>query len=270
MSASSENTEISGQKPARFSEKPSFSQKCSMLSQYLKEKGSFGDLSLGMTCTIEPNGTTEMLRQTGTTMNIFPAMEKPRNMASPRDLKFMNLFPQQAGFGNSLTEEEAPKMADYSRNKPVPGEPERAQMTIFYAGQVIVFNDFPADKAKEVMHLASQESSHNKTASASNQEKSNNTFPPHVTKGPIDSSGSVPPSPNIVPNFSSIVIQEPVQSAPRPIVCDLPIARKASLHRFLEKRKDRISARAPYQTISPEVTSSKPAEGGKSWLGLAA
>lgn len=57
MSASSENTEISGQKLSRFSEKPSFSQKCSMLSQYLKEKGSFGDLSLGMTCTtMEPNG----------------------------------------------------------------------------------------------------------------------------------------------------------------------------------------------------------------------
>lgn len=49
-------------------------------------------------------------------------------------------------------------------------------------------------------------------------------------------------------------------------VClDLPIARKASLTRFLEKRKDRITARAPYG--SPAVT--KPAE-TKSWLGLAA
>lgn len=54
-----------------------------------------------------------MFRQSGTAMNAFPAMEKPRNMATPRDLKFMNLFPQQVGFGSSLPEEEAPKMADY-------------------------------------------------------------------------------------------------------------------------------------------------------------
>lgn len=257
MSVSSENAEFSAQKSGRFFEKPSFSQKCSMLSQYLKEKGSFGDLSLGMTRTIEPNGTT---------MNFFPAIENQTNMATPRDLKFMNLFPQQAGFGSSRPEGEAPKMADYSLNKPATGEPERAQMTIFYGGQVIVLNDFPADKAKEVMLLASQESSPNLTAQA-NQAKSNNAFPFNVTKNPIDSGVSAPPSPTVVPSFGGKAIQESVQQAPSPIACDLPIARKASLHRFLEKRKDRINARAPYQI--PEVAASKSTE-GNSWLGLAA
>lgn len=33
-----------------------FSQTCSLLSQYLKEKGSFGDLSLGLTHNSEPKG----------------------------------------------------------------------------------------------------------------------------------------------------------------------------------------------------------------------
>lgn len=32
-------------------------------------------------------------------------------------------------------------------------EPQTAQMTIFYDGKVMVFNDFPADKAKEIMLL---------------------------------------------------------------------------------------------------------------------
>lgn len=62
-----------------------------------------------------------MYRQTGATMNLFPAMENPRNMATtPRDLKFMNLFPQQAGFGSL---EEAPyKVADYRYAlPPMPG-----------------------------------------------------------------------------------------------------------------------------------------------------
>lgn len=37
-------------------EKSSFSQTCSLLSQYLKEGGSFGDLSLGISSNIEANG----------------------------------------------------------------------------------------------------------------------------------------------------------------------------------------------------------------------
>lgn len=36
-------------------EKASFSLKCSLLSQYLKEKGSFGGLNLGMSCNVEGN-----------------------------------------------------------------------------------------------------------------------------------------------------------------------------------------------------------------------
>lgn len=75
-------------------------------------------------------------------------------------------------------------------------------MTIFYGGQVIVLNDFPADKANEVMLLASQEASHNKAA-----------------KSPVDSNVSVPPSPNVVPNFGSKVTHDSAQPAPRPIVC---------------------------------------------------
>ncbi|KAH0970832.1 hypothetical protein GBA52_022988 [Prunus armeniaca] len=54
MSSSSETLEVSGQRGLRMAEKPSsFTQTCSMLCQYLKEKGSFGDLSLDMACNMQ-------------------------------------------------------------------------------------------------------------------------------------------------------------------------------------------------------------------------
>ncbi|KAL2458406.1 Protein TIFY 10A [Abeliophyllum distichum] len=151
----------------RFSSKRSnFSHTCSLLSQYLKENGSFRDLNLGLTQNFEPKGAP-----TGT-MNLLPMIEKSR--APTHDLNM------------------AVKKSEH----------EKAQMTIFYAGKVIVFDDFPADKAKEMMLLATNS--------------------------------------------------------------NLPIARKHSISRFLEKRKERAIAKAPYQATAP----SKP-DKGEPWLGLA-
>ncbi|NP_001312571.1 protein TIFY 10A-like [Nicotiana tabacum] len=188
----------SGRFAAAVGQKSHFSQTCNLLSQYLKEKkGSFGDLSLG----IHRAGTT--------TMDLLPMIEKSGE-SNPQ--KSMYLFPQ--------TEAKS--------------EPEKAQMTIFYGGQVIVFNDFPADKAKEIMLMAS------------------------CTKGN---------------NNSTTQIQKTAESAsdlvPQPIISgDLPIARRASLTRFLEKRKDRLTAKAPYQLSNPnkQVAVSE----NKAWLELGA
>lgn len=35
-------------------------------------------------------------------------------------------------------------------------EQEKRQLTIFYNGKVLVFNDFPAEKAKDLMQMASK------------------------------------------------------------------------------------------------------------------
>ncbi|KAL3625284.1 hypothetical protein CASFOL_030738 [Castilleja foliolosa] len=149
-----------------------FSQTCSLLSQYLKVKGGFGELSLGLTPHIsESKGTMDFLH----------LMEKSGQDSIP--------------------------------------EKETGQMTIFYAGQVIVLDDFPADKANEIVMLASNCSS--------------NFAPPRTAQKPAEAAAG---SPNIVSAFG---LQERAPHAPQPaLVTDLPIARKNSLTRFLEKRKD--------------------------------
>lgn len=194
MSTSSmilDSGKFSGQRAARgSSDKSSFSQTCNLLSQYMKEKGTLGDLK------------PEIFRRPvapPTTMNLFPAADKPM------------------------------------QELPAKSTPEAGQMTIFYGGQVIVFNDFPAEKAKEIMMLAG---------------KGNSTSP----------------SNNIVQKPTEVAAN--LQRPPRPTISGLPIARTASLTRFLEKRKDRIVARAPYASPSAKAPV-KPVE-NKSWLGLAA
>ncbi|KAL8254548.1 hypothetical protein R6Q59_032769 [Mikania micrantha] len=56
---------------------------------------------------------------------------------------------------------------------------------------------------------------------------------------------------------------KPDESSRNIVVSDLPIARKASIARFLEKRKDRITARSPYQAQDVSKQDDK-----KTWLGL--
>jgi len=57
MSTSSDISGFSGNKLTKSSEKPTFSQTCNLLSQYLKEKkGSFEGLNLHKPCTPETNG----------------------------------------------------------------------------------------------------------------------------------------------------------------------------------------------------------------------
>ncbi|XAR51095.1 hypothetical protein NMG60_11005630 [Bertholletia excelsa] len=267
MSSSSEVSDLGKVRPARAPERSSnFVQTCNLLSQYLKEKGTFGDLGLGVACGFDVNGKAGAFRQpatavTSTTMNLFPVDRKSGEVldvssrnASPtsRNLTSMDLFPQHSGFASK---EEVDMKADSSVNKP---EPETAQMTIFYNGQVIVFNDFPADKAKEVMLMASKGSSHKPVSFACVPEQN-----------PIEPINLIPSSSSVVSNFGNKVSQERVQQPPKPVVNDLPIARKASLTRFLEKRKDRITAKAPYQTSLSTAPPAKQVE-GKSWLGLAA
>ncbi|KAL8136482.1 hypothetical protein V2J09_002483 [Rumex salicifolius] len=204
MSNSSASGKVSGRRSA-------FSQTFNLLSQYVKENKSIGDISLGMFGNSDDQGQNDAFRPT--TMNLFPVNQK--------SAKSMDLFPQQTGFASQSSEIQS------------------SPLTIFYGGQVIVVNDFPAHKAKEIMELAN--------------------------RGASQKSSTTPLMKNTAQN-----IQESSEQPTTTVVADLPIARKASLHRFLEKRKDRIKAKAPYNTSKTGDLPLKATDESNPWLGLAA
>ncbi|KAI3742142.1 hypothetical protein L1987_59822 [Smallanthus sonchifolius] len=125
----------------------------------------------------------------------FPDLTLGRRTAT------MSLFPMA----------ETPRATAVAAQKP---QDQSRTMTIFYNGQVLVFNDLAPEKVKEIMNLAEQGGA---------------------------------------------------QKPPKTVVAasDLPIARKASLARFLEKRKDRVRSPYPVHDVSKQ-------EDSKEWLGLGA
>lgn len=215
--------------------KSQFSQTCNLLSQFLKKKGCFGDLnSLGIHRSFEPTGSQQTSATTTTTMNLLPMIEKSGDSSSSSSVettpqKPMNLFPQDFDLCKGQSSNKTATKSD---------QPEKAQMTIFYGGQVIVFDDFPADKASQIMNLA-------------NKQNPTNNFSYNT----------------MMNNQELLKCQVPIS---QPSVADLPIARRNSLTRFLEKRKDRITATAPYQICNKKILANSKNEENKAWLGLGA
>ncbi|KAG9135598.1 hypothetical protein Leryth_002343 [Lithospermum erythrorhizon] len=137
----------------------------------------------------------------------------------------------------------------------MPPSEGRAQMTIFYNGQVIVFNEFSQDKAKEIMDLASQVSgSTTTTAGAATM----------LRNPAVESVGKFVAS-------SRMALTNGLMSSQPLCEGDMPIMRNASLARFIAKRKDRIRARAPYHQMNnsdASSSSSSVVDNNKTWLGL--
>ncbi|XP_015931685.1 protein TIFY 10A [Arachis duranensis] len=210
MSSSSEYSGVSGQNPVKSPEISTFSQTCNRLSQYLRENGSFGDLTLGITKrnpAPETHGSPENSCYSATTMELFPTKEN--NNVTTMDL----LYPRAPAYANT----------------------RYACFLLLFMHRTVSF--LRLTKAEEILSLAKRG---NSCACASTQPTRPYLFQPHSQ----------------------------LQSAP--VVGDLPIARKASLHRFLEKRKDRIASKAPYQSSSPVSVPNKAAESSMAWLGLGA
>ncbi|CAL9748713.1 unnamed protein product [Musa acuminata subsp. burmannicoides] len=205
----------------RWEKGSQFSVTCNLLSQYLKEKGGFGSIGLDIASRPLDLHRPKDKHRNPTTLSLMPGVDVP-----PED-------------DDATDHQTAPKsMEDSLKTPPVIKEVEKSQLTIFYGGKVLVFDDFPGDKVRDLMQMAG-----NEIAAAKNL-----SFP-------------APPPTSILASASGW--QEPPPGLPTPAqanASDMPIARKNSLHRFLEKRKDRISTKAPYQAHGAPAASPTDAE----------
>ncbi|KAF4399347.1 hypothetical protein G4B88_022430 [Cannabis sativa] len=278
-------------------EKSNFAQTCTLLSQFLKEKRA---TEAGLAAN-NKSENKEKLAPASSSMNFLTNMhmenQAPGNStrsASATEttpmVKSPNFFPQLVSPNSNIQDSIKP-----DPRKTTSTNVECSQMTIFYAGQVLTFNDLPIDKANEVLALARKGCS-----SSSNLINNNNSSAASVTtlnfkekttdssniiininESPADTD-EVSNSNLVIKNKTSVVpiipksnkkfpTLEPIQESNAEAAAngsDLPIARRNSLHRFLEKRKDRVAAKAPYQVNNNRpvnMASPKPADEGNQW-----
>nr|QIZ03061.1 JASMONATE ZIM-domain protein 9 [Fragaria x ananassa] len=170
-----------------------------------------------------------------------------------------------------------------------------AQLTIFYAGAVNVYHDISPEKAQAIMLLAGHGSSpaYNKQPSTAQLQT---PFPspstgdgffgnqsiaglasPSVTShatarpgGEFSSSNSLAVSKPVATSVSSINQSEPSNVVAQSVMTNLipavpvPQARKASLARFFEKRKERMTSTLPYNLSKKSPDCSTPGSKGLS------
>ncbi|KAL9228496.1 hypothetical protein vseg_004073 [Gypsophila vaccaria] len=127
--------------------------------------------------------------------------------------KSLDLFPMTSSTSSTIRIEESTDNVVFSRESIIPNEEAnneitRGSMTIIYDGKVVVFDGLNEEMAQEIMSLVTTQQNVANTTQHDTFRHNNNM----TTRLSV-----------------------------------FPIARGASLHRFMEKRKHRINASGPYQ-----------------------
>ncbi|PON49429.1 Jasmonate-zim domain protein [Parasponia andersonii] len=139
----------------------------------------------------------------------------------------------------SNTRHETMPKSSSNTTSPSPG----AQLTIFYGGSVKVFDGIPEDKFNEIIHIAAGAAA---AAAAIKSSEVKNTEADNASSSPAPA--RLPALQNTAAAMGSLLAQ--LCPAQKSSLCKLqaefPIARRHSLQRFLEKRRDRLVSKNPY------------------------
>ncbi|KAK8971432.1 Protein TIFY 10B [Platanthera guangdongensis] len=243
----------------KLPEKSNFFLTCNLFSHYIKEKGCSADIGFGMLPRAFDRSAIGVFsfsvrflvdgygfRLCG---NFLPVNKRHVVLRDDHEIAPDLDF---AGDENAGVNDDA--VAPSSKSSP-----EKSQLTISLRRESFGSREFPAEKAEALMLLAS------------NLQKLSFSPPTATADQPISLLRSILRRTFrrcLSPNF-------PVVAAPKMFIryLDLPIARKASLHRFLEKRKERITGKSPYQMSISEgangsVFAKQEDKSRQSWLGL--